>query len=94
MRLRHAIEIIGAVVVALGGAILFALGYRSRNFGLGEAKSDLADAQSGQRKSTESADRIKESVDLGTRGIDDAQKIVERDGKLIDEAQDIFAKYK
>jgi hypothetical protein len=94
MRLRNAVEIIGAVVVALGGAILFALGYRSRNFGLGEAKSDLADAQSGQRKSTESADRIKESVDLGTRGIDDAQKIVERDGKLIDEAQDIFAKYK
>jgi hypothetical protein len=94
MRLRNAVEIIGAVVVAVGGAILFALGYRSRNFGLGEAKSDLADAQSGQRKSTESADRIKESVDLGTRGIDDAQKIVERDGKLIDEAQDIFAKYK
>jgi hypothetical protein len=94
MRLRNAVEIIGAFVVALGGAILFALGYRSRNFGLGEAKSDLADAQSGQRKSTESADRIKESVDLGTRGIDDAQKIVERDGKLIDEAQDIFAKYK
>lgn len=94
MRLRNAVEIIGAVIVAIGGAILFALGYRSRNFGLGEAKSDLADAQSGQRKSTESADRIKESVDLGTRGIDDAQKIVERDGKLIDEAQDIFAKYK
>jgi hypothetical protein len=94
MRLRNAVEIIGAVLATLGGAILFALGYRSRNFGLGEAKSDLADAQSGQRKSTESADRIKESVDLGTRGIDDAQKIVERDGKLIDEAQDIFAKYK
>jgi hypothetical protein len=94
MRLRNAVEIIGAVIVAIGGAILFALGYRSRNFGLGEAKSDLADAQDGQRKSTESADRIKESVDLGTRGIDDAQTIIERDGKLIDEAEDIFAKYK
>lgn len=94
MRLRNAVEIIGAVVVAVGGAILFALGYRSRNFGLGEAKSDLADAQSGQRESAKSADAIADGIDKGTRGIDDAQKIVERDGKLIDEAQDIFAKYK
>lgn len=92
--LKRAFEIFVLIGTAVVGIMLFIFGYRGSRSRLDEAKSDLADAQDGQRKSTESADRIKESVDLGTKGIDDAQTIIERDGKLIDEAQDIFAKYK
>ena len=102
--MKNALKIFAGVMLALGTALLFAFGYRGRNFGLGDAKVNLGDTEDRQRRTVESAgridgqldagkaglERVADSLDAGTRGIEDAQTIIDRDEKLLDEAGDIF----